>query len=207
MSVVALGQGVPFFHAGDDLLRSKDMDQNSYDSGDWFNKIDWTGTGNNWGIGLPIASQNSSQWPFEQPLLANGALKPLPADIQNTTKAFQMFLRIRESSPLFRMDNAADIQKQLTFLNSGPTQTPGLVVMQLQASTRRDSGPYRSIVVVFNANNQAQTFTAPQLKGLHLKLHPFEAAEDPTLEESTTYDNQKGTVTVPALTTAVFVAQ
>ena len=43
MSIVALGQGVPFFMAGDDLLRSKDMDQNSYDSGDWFNKIDWTG--------------------------------------------------------------------------------------------------------------------------------------------------------------------
>jgi pullulanase len=34
MSLVALGQGVPFFMAADDLLRSKDMDQNSYDSGD-----------------------------------------------------------------------------------------------------------------------------------------------------------------------------
>ncbi len=31
--------------------------------GDWFNKIDWTGQGTNWGIGLPIASQNQSQWP------------------------------------------------------------------------------------------------------------------------------------------------
>jgi len=81
MSLVALGQGVPFFMAGDDLLRSKDMDQNSYDSGDWFNKIDWTGQGNNWGIGLPIASQNQNQWSFEQPLLANAALKPTPAEI------------------------------------------------------------------------------------------------------------------------------
>ena len=43
MSLVTLGQGVPFFQGGDDLLRSKDMDQNSYDSGDWFNKIDWSG--------------------------------------------------------------------------------------------------------------------------------------------------------------------
>jgi len=41
MSLVALGQGVPFFLAGDDLLRSKDMDNNSFDSGDWFNKLDF----------------------------------------------------------------------------------------------------------------------------------------------------------------------
>jgi hypothetical protein len=34
-----------FFAAGDDLLRSKDMDANSYDSGDWFNQIDWGGQG------------------------------------------------------------------------------------------------------------------------------------------------------------------
>src|SRR5581483_10210148 len=43
MSLIELGQGIPFFQAGDDMLRSKDMDQNSYDSGDWFNKIDWSG--------------------------------------------------------------------------------------------------------------------------------------------------------------------
>jgi pullulanase len=36
VSVVALSQGVPFFHAGDELLRSKSLDRNSYNSGDWF---------------------------------------------------------------------------------------------------------------------------------------------------------------------------
>ncbi|MCB1054338.1 MAG: pullulanase-type alpha-1,6-glucosidase, partial [Acidobacteria bacterium] len=40
-SIVALGQGIPFFHAGQDLLRSKSMDRDSYNSGDWFNQIDW----------------------------------------------------------------------------------------------------------------------------------------------------------------------
>ena len=97
MSLVELGQGIPFFQAGDDLLRSKDMDQNSYDSGDWFNKIDWTGQGNNWGIGLPIASQNSAQWSFQRPLLSNGAYKPTPVEILGTSDAFQEFLKIRES--------------------------------------------------------------------------------------------------------------
>ena len=75
------GTGIPFFQAGDDLLRSKDMDQNSYDSGDWFNKIDWSGQTANWGIGLPIASQNQGQWPIMTPLLSNPAYTPLPANI------------------------------------------------------------------------------------------------------------------------------
>ncbi|MBV8113501.1 MAG: pullulanase-type alpha-1,6-glucosidase, partial [Silvibacterium sp.] len=69
MALVTLGEGIPFFQAGDDLLRSKDMDNNSYDSGDWFNKIDWSGQTANWGIGLPIASQNQSNWPIMTPLL------------------------------------------------------------------------------------------------------------------------------------------
>ncbi|MDQ2841634.1 MAG: pullulanase-type alpha-1,6-glucosidase, partial [Acidobacteriota bacterium] len=67
MSLVALGQGVPFFLAGDDMLRSKDMDADSFDSSDWFNKLDFTYQSNNWGIGLPIASKNLGNWPFMQP--------------------------------------------------------------------------------------------------------------------------------------------
>src|SRR6202041_2531876 len=102
-SVIELGQGVPFFQAGDDLLRSKDLDQNSYDSGDWFNKIDWSGRGANWGIGLPIASQNQGQWPLMQPLLSNGAYTPQPQDVSFSGAAFQEFMQIRYSSGLFRM--------------------------------------------------------------------------------------------------------
>ena len=37
------GRAPSFWHAGIDLLRSKSLDRNSYDSGDWFNRIDWSG--------------------------------------------------------------------------------------------------------------------------------------------------------------------
>ncbi len=206
MSLVALGQGVPFFMAGDDLLRSKDMDQNSYDSGDWFNKIDWTGDGNNWGIGLPLASQNQSQWPFQQPLLANGAYKPLPSDIQSTTKAFQTFLSIRNSSPLFRLESNAEVQQHLTFYNNGPNQIPGLIVMEL-AGDASLYPPYKKIVVLFNATSQTQTFTSTSLAGLKLIVHPLQAEFDPSLNENASYNNKNGTFVVPALSTAVFVSQ
>jgi len=36
---VVLLQGIPFFHAGDETLRSKSLDRDSYNSGDWFNRL------------------------------------------------------------------------------------------------------------------------------------------------------------------------
>ncbi len=204
MSVVALGQGVPFFMAGDDLLRSKDLDQNSYDSGDWFNKIDWTGQGNNWGIGLPIASQNQGQWSIEQPLLANTALKPTPAEIQGTAAAFQELLRIRQSSGLFRMGSFAEVQQNLKFLNTGTAQVPGLIVMKLTAQDE-SYGRYREIVVVFNATTTQQSFTAAELQGSRLHLHPIQRNSADEVVRGASFDHKAGTLTVPALTTAVFV--
>ncbi len=62
LSIVALSQGVPFFMAGDEILRSKSADRNSYNSGDWFNRIDWTLKSNNWGVGLPPAQGNENDW-------------------------------------------------------------------------------------------------------------------------------------------------
>lgn len=44
-AMTALAQGVPFFHAADDMLRSKSLDRDSYNSGDHFNRIDWCVTG------------------------------------------------------------------------------------------------------------------------------------------------------------------
>jgi pullulanase len=34
---------------GIDTLRSKSMDRNSYNSGDWFNRLDWTYSDNYFG--------------------------------------------------------------------------------------------------------------------------------------------------------------
>jgi pullulanase len=206
MSLVTLGEGIPFFQGGDDLLRSKDMDQNSYNSGDWFNKIDWTGQTANWGIGLPIASQNQSQWPLMTPLLSNTSYTPLPANIAYTQAAFQALLQIRYSSELFRMPTFAEVQKNLTFLNTGQNQIPGLIVMKLDANGG-NYGIYKHVVVLFNATNAQVTFTNSQLQGLALHLHPVQqSSTDPATRQST-FNSKTGAATVPALTTAVFVTE
>lgn len=206
MSLISLGQGVPFYQAGDDLLRSKDMDQNSYNSGDWFNKINWSGQTANWGIGLPIASQNQSQWPIMTPLLNNAAYTPQPANIAYSEAAFRDLLDIRYSSDLFRMGTLAEIQQNLTFLNTGQNQTPGVVVMKLDANGG-NYGPYKHIVVVFNATNAQEVFTDARLKGLALKLHPTQKNSSDPLTKESSFDSKEGTATVPALTTAVFVSE
>ena len=205
MSLLTLAQGIPFFHAGDDLLRSKDMDNGSYNSGDWFNKIDWSGQGNNWGIGLPIANVNQNQWPLEQPLLANAALKPTPTDIAATTGAFQDFLKIRYSSGLFRLATLAEIQANLTFLNTGQNQTAGLIVMRLDDHGHNYGGAHH-VVVYFNAANTEVTYTDAALEGLKLHLHPVQTTSSDTVVRQATFNSKTGSALIPALTTAVFIS-
>jgi pullulanase len=206
MSLVVLGQGVPFFQAGDDMLRSKDMDQNSYDSGDWFNKIDWSGATANWGIGLPLASQNGGQWSIMTPLLSNPEYTPRPQDIAYGGDAFRELMQIRYSSGLFRMLTFAEVQQNLTFLNTGPSQIPGVIVMKLDAN-RGHYGPYKHILVIFNATNRQLTFTDTSLQGLHLHLHPVQQSSSDPLTRQSTFSPKGGSATISALTTAVFVSE
>ena len=198
-SLIAFSQGVPFFQAGDDLLRSKDMDENSYNSGDWFNAIDFTFQTNNWGIGLPVAAQNQSNWPMMQPLLANPALKPTAAEIDLGRRTFQEFLSIRQSSPLFRMSSLTQVQANLHFLNTGPHQIPGVIVMALNDSDSK-------MLVVFNATKATINFEDDLLQGFELQLHPIQSSSADEIVRRSSFDSATGTVVVPALTTAVFVS-
>ena len=81
LSFTALSQTPSFWHAGTDLLRSKSLDRNSYNSGDWFNTLDWTGADNGFGHGLPPKADNQAKWTYQKPLLADPALKPAAAQV------------------------------------------------------------------------------------------------------------------------------
>ncbi len=204
LSVVALGEGIPFFLGGDELLRSKSLDQNSFNSGDWFNKLDFTFQSDNWGVGLTPQSQNGGDWAIEQPLLANAAIKPGPEQIEASKAWFEDLMRIRYSSRLFRMQTLAEVQAGLRFLNTGPSQEPGLIVMKLDCNLDCDDGPFRDVVVAFNATKQTQFFQHDDLKNLDLRLHPvLRHSHDPVVRESTA--SQDGTLSIPALSTVVFV--
>jgi pullulanase-type alpha-1,6-glucosidase len=207
LSVVALGQGIPFFHAGDDLLRSKSGDGNSYDSGDWFNRIDWTANESTWGSGLPPAADNQGDWTFLAPLLGDPALEPGPAEMRASRAAFQEMLRIRRSTPLFRLRTAEEILAQVSFLNVGQGQIPGLVVMRVVSGAGRRDGPFSEVVALFNAAPDAATFTAAELAGKKLKLHPVQRSSADPVVRTSAFQRSTGTFVVPGRTTAVFVAE
>ncbi len=206
VSVVALSQGIPFFHAGDEILRSKSCDKNSYDSGDWFNKLDLAMTSNNWGVGLPPAGSNQGDWPLLAPFLRDPMLRPSPRDIAAAFDHTAEMLRIRSSSRLFRLRTADEIRERVRFFNVGPSQVPGLVVMRI-AGAHPPPGELAQAAVVVNATPQAQTFHDDAFVGQPLKLHPaLRASRDPVVRTSR-FDSRSGTFTVPARTAAVFVAE
>ncbi len=202
LSIPMFSQGVPFFHAGDDLLRSKSLDGNSYNSGDWFNKLDWTLSSNNWGVGLPVGGDN--YWNIDSPLLANPALKPAPSDIQGAAAVFQEFLQIRKSSPLFRLQNAGQIEKAVSFLNTGPEQVPGLIVMHLADPQGLDPN-YSDLLVFFNANPGGLNFSDASFSGQSYQLHPLQQSSVDPLVRTATFDSANASFSLPGRTTAVFV--
>ncbi|KAF0095286.1 MAG: alpha-1 6-glucosidase, partial [Puniceicoccaceae bacterium 5H] len=101
LAALAVGQGVPFFHAGVDLLRSKSGDRNSYNSGDWFNRIYWDASDNNWAVGLPPESDgdNKANWPHWQAIMPNAALKPSPQQIQTHAAYFRNLPPLARCTP------------------------------------------------------------------------------------------------------------
>jgi pullulanase len=209
MALVGLAQGIPFFHAGDDILRSKSFDKNSFNSGDWFNKLDWTYQTNNFAVGLPQEEDNMSDYATMLPFLNNSAIKPGFDAIYHAHCYFEDILRIRKSSPLFRLQTGDDVKKRLKFYNVGPTQQPALIVMAISDKVGRKLDPNaKSIVVLFNVDKIPKTISVPDYAGIRLKLHPVlqQSFADPIVRQSQ-YDANSGTFTIPPRTTAVFVEQ
>jgi pullulanase len=204
LSFVAFSQGVAFFHAGDDILRSKSLDRNSYNSGDWYNQVDWTLETGNWAIGMPPAEGNQDNWPIFQPLLADPTLAPTMSDRQMASAMFRELIAIRRSSLLFRLRTAEDINQRVSFLNNGPDQQLGLIVMRLDDTTGADLDPQRQmIVVLFNANDEAITFGDSALAEMNFTLHEIQANGVDTVVQTAAFAD--GVFSIPARTVAVFV--
>lgn len=207
LALNAFSQGVAYFHAGGELLRSKSLDRNSFDSGDWFNRVDWSGRDNFYGSGLPPKPDNGEDWPLMRPLLVDAKIKPTPADIAFTRDAFNDLLRIRASSSLFRMRTAQDIRERLRFPNSGPEQNPSVIAGHLDGAGYPQAA-FREILYLVNVSTDAQTLTLPEHASKRYVLHPVQhspsAADARALREAQ-YDPQTGRFHVPARTAVVYV--
>ncbi|MEL1264794.1 alpha-1,6-glucosidase domain-containing protein [Pseudoxanthomonas putridarboris] len=214
VAVTAFSQGVAYFHAGIDTLRSKSLDRNSFDSGDWFNRLDWTYRDNAFGTGLPPASDNAANWALMKPLLADASIKPGPREIALARDMFRDLLRIRASSRLFRLDDAGEVKQRLRFPNSGAGQNPLVVVGQLDGQARDgqavEGAGFREILYLLNVSPQAQVLELPSEKGKSYRLHPVHraaGAADPRPRRDARFERDLGRFTVPPRTTVVYVVE
>ena len=217
LGINALSQGVAYFHAGGELLRSKSMDRNSYDSGDWFNRLDWRGRDNGFGAGLPPGGEGGiggasgvvADDALLKPLLADPAIKPGPAQIAWTNRVFLDLLRIRASTPLLRLSDPREIERRLVFHNTGPGQQAGVIVGRLDGAGRADAG-FERLMYVVNAGAEPVALTLPDEAGLAWRLHPVQraaGAADARVRREARVDSGKGVFRVPARSVAVFVVE
>lgn len=206
LATATFSQTPSFWHAGTELLRSKSLDRNSYNSGDWFNRIDWTGQESTFGSGLPMKADNENHWEFMEPLLADPALKPGASDIAAAEASALDLLRVRSSVDLLQLGSAELIEQKVSFPNSGADATDGLIVMLIDDLVGEDVDPaLEGAMVVFNASPEAITEQVDGLAGRDFALNEVQAGGADEVVKGTAWDAASGTLQLPARTAAVLV--
>ncbi|WDF95273.1 pullulanase-type alpha-1,6-glucosidase [Aeromonas dhakensis] len=161
LATAMLGQGIPFTHAGVELLRSKSMERDSYDSGDWYNRVDYTLADNNFDKGLPRKDKDGDNYPLIEQVLGKH-VKPSGADMATMVGFYQELAELRQSSRLLRLGSGAEVIKRVDFRNTGPDQVPGLIVMTVDdgINAGADLDPaIDGLVVMINATNAPQSIS------------------------------------------------
>jgi pullulanase-type alpha-1,6-glucosidase len=205
LSFPIFAQGIPFLHMGSEFLRSKAFLRDSYDYGDWFNKVDFTKQTNNYNVGLPPADKDQANWPLIKKLLAKNEGRDMvsPSDIAFSAEVFKEFISLRMSTPLFRLTSSEEIIKRVKFHNTGEEQQIGLIVMSIDDSDKYQQldADISGVVVIFNTSSTSKTF---HFKGAEqYQLHPIQQnGIDTIVKESNSYENS---FSVLPFTTSVFI--
>ena len=204
LALATLGQAPVMWHAGTDILRSKSLDRNSYNSGDWFNFLDWTMTDNGFGAGLPPHDDNGPKWSYFQPFLADPAQKPSPFYIEQAHLAALELLRLRASTRLFRLASGHAVRTKVTFpVSNTAHQPPGVIVMRIDDRAGEPvQQQWTGLVTVFNGTPIAVRLRIPGLSSRFV-LHPVQAGgHDPVVKRARVEGQW---ASVPARSFAVFV--
>ena len=213
MGINLVSQGIPFLQMGGDMLRSKSMDRNTYDSGDWFNYVDFTYETNNWNVGLPLAQDNESRWEEMGEFIYSPDRAASMADIMFASDVFAELLSIRMSSPLFRLTTADDIIDRVGFHNIGASQQQGLIAMSIDDGvtdgdeSRTDLDMMNdAIMVLVNTGYEEKSIAVNTATGFSLHVTQMNSVDTAVRGASFTEgEDGNGIFTVPALTIAVFV--
>ncbi|THV24360.1 pullulanase-type alpha-1,6-glucosidase [Glycomyces paridis] len=212
LATAVLSQGTGFITAGSESLRSKSLDRDSYDSGDWFNAIRWDCAGtegygpssNGFGAGLPPQWTSEAKWPYAEAAL-DAVDAPSCEDIELARERYLELLAIASSTSAFSLGTGEAVAERVSFPLSGTaSELPGVIVMRIDLAGLDDA--FGSVTVVFNAGPDPVDQTVAEAAGSGAGLHPvLEDSADPVFAEAA-FEDATGTFTVPGRTVAVFVS-
>ena len=208
LSYPIYAQGIPFIHMGSELLRSKSFLRDSYNYGHWFNAVDFNFQTNNYNVGLPPAAKDEANWPLIEKLITENEGRDIVTerDIKRACDQVLSMLKVRSSSPLFSLPTGKDIESRVNFLNTGPDQVDGLIIMSIDDgfhdSSLSDLDPnFSEIIVAFNHAPEAMDFKLENTE--NLQIHP--AIENTSGATTQSEVISKGIIKIPGFTTLVFV--
>ncbi|PHM74755.1 pullulanase-type alpha-1,6-glucosidase [Xenorhabdus kozodoii] len=205
LATVFLGQGLAFDQQGSELLRSKSFTRDSYDAGDWFNRVSYDYQDNNYDVGLPERDNDGQNYPLIN-RVKNQVEKPGQNELLRMVAFYQELLRLRQFSPLMALGDGQAVKQRVNFVNVGPHQHIGLLVMTIDDGnmTSGDRDPrFDGLVVVINAAPWPMTFDDLNVKGL--KLNDIQRELGEASLAAGIQITEKGEVTLPAWSAAVLV--
>ncbi|MCO5591681.1 hypothetical protein L7F22_045672 [Adiantum nelumboides] len=144
-------------------------------------------------------------------LLSDKSLRASKDDIFLAKENFWVFLRIRYSTPLFRLPTSQDIQERVKFHNIVPSENLGVIVMSIEDGIKDQNAfkqldhQYQTLIVVFNASPDSLSFAVPFCKSKRLILHPLQASSSDEVAKRSNFEMVSGEFSMPSRTTAVFV--
>lgn len=139
-SLVLLSQGMPFLHAGQEFLRSKGGNANSYAPPDSATttqaKLDWE------------LKTNSLKW-------NQGFTNKLNVDY------YRGLIALRKAHPLFRMNSVAEINKRFEWLPYFADNGLGFIYKNTASDGTKLGDTWNRIVFATNPNDLAKTLSLP----------------------------------------------
>ncbi|WP_375055065.1 pullulanase-type alpha-1,6-glucosidase [Zobellella sp. DQSA1] len=205
LATTLLGQGLAFDQQGSELLRSKSFTRDSYDSGDWFNRMDYGYQDNNANVGMPNIGDDGANYAVIDSV-KDAVPAPGPAEISRMLGFYHELLRLRHSSPLLTLGSGREVMQRVDFRNTGVDQQLGLLVMTIDDGIHGgdELDPQAdALVVVINAAPEARRID--DFAGQSLQLSAIQQAlGDGSLAAGIDIATD-GSVTVPAWSVALLV--
>ncbi|MCC8422028.1 pullulanase-type alpha-1,6-glucosidase [Photorhabdus thracensis] len=205
LATTFLGQGLAFAQHGSELLRSKSFTRDSYNAGDWFNRVSYTYQDNNYDVGMPGLRNDGGNYALIE-RVKNVVDKPGQTELLQMTAFYQELLRLRQFSPLMTLGDGASVKQRVDFRNVGPNQQIGLLVMTIDDGNTTDDDRdlrFDGLVVMINAAPWVATVKDLNVKGL--KLNDIQSELGNTSLAAGIKIAKDGAVTLPAWSVVVLV--